>query len=81
MPLSSKPQRALIFSNQASAKNVVPIIRKTCLMSGIQLDVVGTKANNSGEHPESILGHYDLVFAVGKSALEAFALWYCCHCL
>lgn len=74
MPLPSKPKRALIFSNQANEQNVVPIIRKACLMSGIQLDVVGTKANNSIEHPESILGYYDLVFAVGKSALEALAV-------
>lgn len=73
-PLPSKPKNALIFSNEANEQNVIPIIRQACAQQGIHLNVVGVGTNNSTDVPEHILEEYDIVFAVGKSALEALAV-------
>ncbi len=72
-PLPQHPQRALFFSNYASEKNIVPIVRKACLSAGITLDVVGQNMHNASLTPETLLGRYDLVFARGRSAIEAIA--------
>lgn len=74
LPLPKKPRRALFFSNYASENNVVPLIRETCKRARIDLDVVGERVQNPTAHPETILGKYDIVFARGRSAIEAMAV-------
>lgn len=74
LPLPAEPKKALIFSNQADEQTNIPLIRQACAKYGIQLAVIGAKTNNATEFPESVLGEYDIVFAVGKSALEALAV-------
>jgi hypothetical protein len=72
-PLPARPQRALIFSNQANEYTQTPSIREACARHGITVDVVGLSAGNVCARPEEILGRYDIVFAKGKAALESLA--------
>ena len=74
LPLPEKPRRALVFSNYARKNEVLEIIRAACASQGISLDVVGAGVENATAAPEKILPQYDLVFAKGRSALEAVAV-------
>lgn len=73
-PLPATPRRALVFSNYANEDTHLPAVRKACARANLQLDVVGGKTNTATSQPEKILGEYDLVFAKGRSALEAMAV-------
>jgi hypothetical protein len=68
-PLPLRPRRALVFSNVALSES----IEAACSRRGIALDVVGRAAGNTTDHPEKILGDYDLVFGKARCALEAAA--------
>ena len=72
--LPDRPQRALIFSNQANEFTYVPAVRAACENSGLLLDVVGRALGNACAEPEAVLGNYDIIFAKGRSALEALAV-------
>ena len=74
-PLPARPKRGLVFSNSASS-GAAPLdaIRRVCSAEGIALDVAGHGSGNVLDRPQETLGHYDLVFAKGKSALEAAAV-------
>src|SRR5689334_14553757 len=72
--LPARPQRALIFSNQANEHTQVPAIREACARFGIQLDVIGLSAGNACARPEEILGNYDIIFAKARAALEGLAV-------
>jgi len=71
-PLPPRPHRALLFSNAADDSFAAPI-KAACERRGIPLDVAGNAAANANEHPEEILGNYDLVFGKARCALEAAA--------
>lgn len=73
-PLPPKPGRALIFSNNIHEGNFLPTIRRACEKAGIALDIAGLGAGKPASNPENILGNYDLIFAKGRSALEALAV-------
>ena len=73
-PLPARPQRALIFSNYANDDTHAPAVREACARYGIAVDTIGAHARNVCDHPEEILGRYDIVFAKGKSALESLAV-------
>lgn len=72
-PLPDKPAKALIFSNYARESNYLPLVRQACMKAGITLDTVGLSSGHPVDQPEKILKNYDLIFAVGRSALEALA--------
>jgi len=69
--LPRSPRRALVFSNSAN-RSWTTAIAATCRARGVSLDIVGGVSGVS-ERPEDLLGNYDLVFAKGRSALEAVA--------
>ena len=73
-PLPNKPARALVFSNYAnkSKANFLALVRKACGKAGIPVDAIGA-GTRPVERPENFLKDYDLIFAVGRSALEALA--------
>ncbi len=72
--LSPQPQRALLFSNYLTPEHPVTLVVKTtCETLGIQLDFCGTSLGNLTAHPEQLLPMYDVVFAKGRSAIEALA--------
>jgi hypothetical protein len=73
-PLPLKPTRALIFNNYTTTQTNLPAIREATERAGIPLDVIGRGVGLVTEHPENVLAAYDLVFAVGKAALEAMAV-------
>jgi len=73
-PLPDQPKRALVFSNTASEQTHLAAVRAACTQANIALDVIGAGSGNSLARPEEALGNYDLVFAKGKSALEALAV-------
>jgi hypothetical protein len=72
--LPSFPQRALVFNNYASEDDFVPAVREACTRRGISLGVLGRGVGKVCAHPEKVLGEYDLIFACGRSALEALAV-------
>ncbi|HEV7784474.1 MAG TPA: glycosyltransferase [Thermoanaerobaculia bacterium] len=73
-PLPAMPRRALVFSNQASEANYLPVVREACSRLGVELDVAGVAAGQPAARPEALLPGFDLVFAKGRSALEAMAV-------
>ena len=73
-PLPDTPQRAMVFSNQASESTFLPAIREACQRAGITLDVVGFRSGNATASPETVIGKYDIVFAKGRCAFEALAV-------
>lgn len=73
-PLPPRPRRALVFSNAASmTDSFASTIEAACSKRGIALDVVGRAAGNANDHPEEILGKYDLIFGKARCAIEAAA--------
>jgi hypothetical protein len=73
-PLPARPQRALIFNNHATEGTHLPALREACARMGLQLDVMGAASQTASAQPEKEIGKYDLVFAIGRSALEALAV-------
>lgn len=73
-PLPARPVRALIFSNQAEEGGWVMAVRHACALRGIEVELAGWRSGRPLDHPERALGAYDLVFARGRSALEAMAV-------
>jgi len=73
-PLPSRPRRALVFSNYANEATHLPAVRAACARAGLTLDVMGRRSGQPCDEPEKSLGRYDLVFAKGRSALEALAV-------
>ena len=71
--LPPRAQRALLFSNYAHARTHLPAVAEACRRAGLELDVVGKSSGNGVACPESVLPHYDLVFAKAKAAMEAMA--------
>jgi hypothetical protein len=67
-PLNGRLRKAVCFSEKGSH---VPVIRAACEHLGISLDLLGGCGDRYVEYPERELVDYDLVFATGKSALEA----------
>lgn len=72
-PLPPFPERALAFSNQISNSNIARLIRSACWREGIRFHVLGAANRNPSAVPETILPGYEIVFARGRSALEALA--------
>jgi hypothetical protein len=74
-PLPERPGRALVFSNSASTRApFFTAISEVCARAGIAVDVAGSASGRTLARPQDALGHYDLVFAKGRAALEAAAV-------
>ncbi len=73
-PLPVRPRRALVFSNQTGLGGRRDPFRLACEAEGIEVEVAGWAAKRMIDRPEDVLGSYDLVFAKGKSAMEALAV-------
>ncbi len=72
-PLPPKPERALVFSNNAEEETWVKPVRAACESRGIALEIGGAAAGRPIDRPEEVLPHYDLVFAKARCAIEALA--------
>ena len=74
LPLPTLPARALVLSNGATVDGYAGVIAAACESAGIAVDIVGAAAGNPSDAPEVLLAGYDLVFAKGRTALEALAV-------
>jgi len=72
--LPPRPARAIVLSNGATMRGYARVVAAACEAAGISLDVVGGAAGNAAASPEALLPGYDLVFAKGRTALEALAV-------
>jgi hypothetical protein len=70
--LSARPRRALLFGNWPSEAYRDAVLQ-ACADRSITLDLAGRGLGTVTDCPEVLLHQYDLVFAVGRSALEAMA--------
>lgn len=71
-PAASRPANALLLANQLQQKALVNT-GEACRMLGIPISSVGRPGNASGDVREA-LEQADIVFAAGRSALEAAAM-------
>jgi hypothetical protein len=71
--LPEAPARALIYDRTSGQGRTLEDIRQACQRCHIQLDLVGDLVGKSPTRPEIMLPEYDLVFASGRSAIEALA--------
>jgi hypothetical protein len=71
--LCQRPRRALLYGNAFIPPSHVSRLQQACNRSGIRLDKLGAPFGNAVTSPEDVLPEYDLVFAIGRSALEAMA--------
>jgi hypothetical protein len=72
--LPVRPRRALVFSNYAHSSTYLPAVESACAEAGLKLDIIGAGAGTGVAHPETLLNQYDIVFAVGKAAMEAMSV-------
>lgn len=72
--LPARPQRALIFSNQANEYNYIGPVRAACDRAGIRVEVLGKSAGNVCARPEAVLADCDIVLAKGRAALESLTV-------
>lgn len=74
--VNPKPLKAAIFGNGFTPQHdFVRIVAQGCRESGIKtLDFYGLSAGNPIVNPETVLAGHDIVFAVGRCAIEAMSL-------
>jgi len=73
-PLPDRPRRALVLSNNASERNYLGAVREACARSALDLEIVGRAAGSESDRPEAAIRRADIVFAKGRSAIEALAV-------
>ncbi|GAB5378386.1 MAG: hypothetical protein AcusKO_48480 [Acuticoccus sp.] len=72
-PSAEAPTRALLFGQSGFSDGEVERLEEACGRHGIALDKIGYAYGNPRPNPELYLPDYDIVFAIGRSALEAMA--------
>ena len=72
--LPARPAKALFYNSRIRADSgLVAAAQTACAVRGIQLDCIGYHFGQTTKEPETLLPHYDIVFASGIAALEALA--------
>jgi hypothetical protein len=69
--LAAEPRRALILSHRSSHQ---PVVRAACAHLGLEVDALGAGAGEVVADLPARLVQYDVVFAIGRMALEAMAV-------
>jgi hypothetical protein len=66
--------RALVFHNTMSLDgHAFRTLQNACQTVGLKLETLGLSFGNTSPTPEALLPNYDVVFAAGRSAIEAMA--------
>lgn len=73
-PLPARPRRALLLSNYPTQPDHLEAVRAACLSAGIDFDVRGASVGMRCAEPEKLFRDYEIVFAKGRTALEALAV-------
>ena len=68
--LAAQPRRALLSHHG----NHMPAVRAACAHLGLEVDALGAGAGQVVADLPARLVHYDIVFAIGRMALEAMAV-------
>ena len=68
-----RPRKALVFGNSGIGEEQSDLLREACGAAGLELDFAGKVSGRYESVPGQLLPRYDLVFAVGRCALEAAA--------
>jgi glycosyltransferase involved in cell wall biosynthesis len=68
-----RPRRAALFGNAIVPPEHLSKLQRACRESGLTLDLIGDQFGTATPAPQEVLPEYDLVFAIGRSALEALA--------
>lgn len=68
-----RPKTALLYANTGPQAREWAEIDQACAQRGIKLRKAGLSTGRQEKHPERLLPQFDLVFACGRSALEAAA--------
>lgn len=70
------PLSAAIFGNGVGRNSrLVEVVAAACMKAGLKrLDVFGHKSGNPISNPEEELKNYDIVFSVGRCAIEAMSM-------
>jgi len=68
-----RPRRALLFGEVWFNADELLRLERACFEAGMSLDKIGYPYGNPQERPEAFLQDYDLVFAIGRCAMEAIA--------
>jgi hypothetical protein len=72
--VAKTPRKALLFDNAArKSAPWVEAIRSACVRHGLSLDIVGRDSGTAVSAPEDVLPEFDIVFAKGRSAIEALS--------
>jgi hypothetical protein len=72
--LPETPRRALVLDNYLHEQNGLQAVRSACAEAGLELTVAGQAAGSPVKDPENLLSAADLVFGLGRSALEALTV-------
>jgi hypothetical protein len=71
---TARVKKALVYGNAWSAEHPAFLaIREACLRQGFEVEGAGYGFGRPTNRPEALLPAFDVVFAVGRSALEAMA--------
>ncbi|MFT5465591.1 MAG: hypothetical protein ACI8UO_000686 [Verrucomicrobiales bacterium] len=68
-----RPAKALVYDRTTCPGKHLDILENACICSGVELDIVGDLIGKVPTRPEILLPKYDVVFASGRSAMEALA--------
>lgn len=66
--LPDRPTKAIAFTKTS---NEVPLLKAACVRAGISFEAIGRGVDVRVANPEKFLVEADLVFATGRSAIEA----------
>jgi hypothetical protein len=69
----AQPRTALLYGGSGFTADELLVLGQACSAQGISLEKIGYAYGNPRERPEAFLPNFDLVFAIGRCALEALA--------
>lgn len=72
--LPEQPKRGLFYNKiHARQSPTAQAVKSAAVANGIEMDWIGSQLDRMIDAPENILPNYDIVFASGRSAIEALA--------
>jgi hypothetical protein len=71
--LPARPRRALLYGHGGFSTEELQRLESVCSTFGLTLDKIGYPYGNPNPAPESFLPDYDIVFAIGRCAIESIA--------
>ncbi len=71
--LPAMPKKALLYGHGGFSPEELQRLEQLCATFGLSFEKIGYPYNNANPAPESFLPDYDIVFAIGRCAIEAIA--------